>query len=370
MNPVGEFDTPRAPEAVGEWEPPTDPPAESSNSHPAPEAASPGRARAADHTGELMDPQPSFIGIDVSKDHLDLHARPSGAAARFPNDPDGVAALVERTRGLAPALAVLEATGGLEHPAAAALAAAGVPVAVINPRQARRFAEAVGRLAKTDALDAGVLARFAEQVRPHPRPLPDADTRALSELLDRRRQLLGMQTAERNRLGSAAQPRVRRDIEAHLRWLAKRLSDLDADLARAVEASPVWRANDDLLRSIPGIGAVLSRTLLADLPELGTLTREQVAALAGVAPVNRDSGRWSGRRSVAGGRSGVRAVLYMAALSARRFNPVLRGFADRLAAKGKAAKVVLVAVARKLLVIANAVLRDRKPWVETTPVAA
>lgn len=317
-----------------------------------------------------MTPAPCFVGIDVSKDHLDAHARPAGTAERFPNDPGGVAALAAWARARAPALVVLEATGGLEHPAAAALAAAGVPVAVVNPRQARDFARATGRLAKTDAIDAEVLARFAEQVRPPARPLPDADTRALAELLDRRRQLVGMRTAERNRLGVATAARVRRDIEAHLGWLDRRLADLDADLAAAVEASPVWRANDDLLRSIPGVGPQLSRTLLAGLPELGTLSREQVAALAGVAPVNRDSGRWTGRRSVAGGRAGVRGVLYMAALSARRFNPPLRAFADRLAAEGKAAKVVLIAVARKLLVIANAVLRDRKPWVQITPAAA
>jgi transposase len=316
-----------------------------------------------------MNPQPCFAGIDVSKDHLDLHARPSGVAHRFPNDPDGVAALVSRVSGLAPALVVLEATGGMEYPAAAALAAAGVPVAVVNPTQARRFAQATGRLAKTDALDAAALAHFAEAVRPEPRPLPDADTRSLRELLDRRRQLIGMRTAEGNRLPSVTAERVRKNIRAHLRWLDRELGALDADLAAAVRASPVWRANDDLLQSIPGVGPVVSRALLAELPELGTLSREEVAALAGVAPMNRDSGRWGGRRSVAGGRSGVRAALYMAALSARRFNPTLKGFADRLAEKGKAAKVILVAVARKLLVIANAVLRDQKPWKTATTAA-
>ena len=309
-----------------------------------------------------MSHQPSFAGIDVSKDHLDLHARPSGLAERFANDPDGVAALAARLSPLAPALVVLEATGGLEYPAAAALAAAGLPVAVVNPTQARRFAQATGRAAKTDAIDAAALAHFAEAVRPEPRPLPDADARALRELLDRRRQLLGMRTAETNRLGTVASERVRRSIESHVRWLDKQLGAADADLAAAIEASPAWRASDDLLRSIPGVGPAVSRALLAGLPELGALTREQVGALAGLAPVNRDSGRRRGRRFIAGGRSVVRAALYMAALSARRFNPVLRAFADRLAARGKAAKVVLVAVARKLLVIANAVLRDQKPW--------
>lgn len=313
-----------------------------------------------------MNPHPCFAGVDVSKDHLDLHARPSGVAERFANDPDGVAALVARLSPLAPALVVFEATGGMEYPAAAALAAAGVPVAVVNPTQARRFAQATGKLAKTDALDAAALAHFAEAVRPDPRPLPDAAARALRELLDRRRQLIGMRTAETNRLGAVASDRVRRNIRAHLRWLDRELGGLDADLAAAVEASPAWRANDDLLRSIPGVGPAVSRTLLAELPELGTLSREEVAALAGVAPMNRDSGRWAGRRFTAGGRAGVRAALYMAALSARRFNPALKGFADRLAGKGKAAKVVLVAVARKLLVIANAVLRDQRPWNDQT----
>ncbi|HJZ57374.1 MAG TPA: IS110 family transposase [Gemmataceae bacterium] len=317
-----------------------------------------------------MNPQPCLAGIDVSKDALDLHALPAGVTRQFPHDPDGVAALVESVRALGPALVVLEATGGLEYPAAAALAAGGLSVAVVNPCQARDFARATGRLAKTDAIDAAALARFAERVRPEPRPLPDADTRALRELLERRRQLLGMRAAESNRLGSAGAERVRRDIRAHLRWLDKQLGGRDAELGRAIEASPVWRVNDDLLRSIPGIGSVLSRTLLAEWPELGRLSRGPVAALAGVAPMNRDSGRWQGCRAVTGGRSRLRSVLYMAALSARRFNPVLTGFADRLAAAGKAAKVVLVAVARKLLVIANAVLRDQKPWRPAAPAAA
>jgi len=309
-----------------------------------------------------MDPLPCFVGIDVSKDSLDLHARPAGTAQRFDNAPDGVAALTARVAGLAPTLVVLEATGGLEYPAAASLAAAGLAVAVVNPTQARRFAQASGRLAKPDAPDAAALAHFAEAIRPEARPLPDAEARAFQELLDRRRQLVGMRTAEGNRLASATSAAVRRDIEDHLGYLGGRLDDLDAELARAVEASPAWRAKDDLLRSIPGVGEVLSRTLLAELPELGTLSGREVAALAGLAPLNRDSGRWSGRRLVAGGRSRLRGVLYMAALSARRHNPPLRAFAGRLAAKGKAAKVVLVAVARKLLVVANAVLRDRKPW--------
>lgn len=317
-----------------------------------------------------MTPTPCYLGIDVSKDFLDFHVRPTGETGRVPNDPGGVASMTTRAAGRSPALVVIEATGGYEHPVAAALAAAGVPVAVVNPRQVRDFARATGRLAKTDRLDAEVLAHFADAVRPDPRPLADADTRRLAELLDRRRQLLGMRTMASNRLAQATDRAVRRDIADHLKWLAVRLERADKELAAAVEASPVWRANDDLLRSIPGIGPVVSRTLLAEFPELGTLTRQQVAALAGVAPMNRDSGRGSGRRFIAGGRSGVRTAVFQAALSARRYNAPLKAFADRLSAKGKAAKVVLIAVARKLLVIANAILRDRKPWADSAPAAA
>lgn len=317
-----------------------------------------------------MNATPCYLGIDVSKDFLDLHARPHGEIVRVANDPDGVASITTRAAALSPALVAIEATGGYEHPLAAALAAAGLPVAVVNPRQVRDFAKATGRLAKTDAIDAAVLAHFAEAVRPEPRPLADADTRRLAELLDRRRQLLGMRTMESNRLAQATAAVVRRDIEAHLKWLDDHLDRTDKELAAAVEASPVWRADDELLQSIKGVGPVVSRTLLAEIPELGTLSRQQVAALAGVAPMNRDSGRRSGKRFIAGGRARVRTALFQAALSARRFNPVLKAFADRLTAQKKAAKVVLIAVARKLLVIANAILRDRKPWVQITPVAA
>ncbi len=309
---------------------------------------------------------PPFVGIDVSKDHLDLHARGAGAAGRYGNDPEGIAALVARVAALAPARVVLESTGGLEHPAAAALAAAGLPVAVVNPRQVRDFARAVGRLAKTDALDAEVLALFAERVQPPARPLADAQTRALQALVDRRRQLLGMRAAEAQRRAAAPAGAVRRSIDAVLRVLDRQLAGVDGELGAAVQASPVWRVNEELLRSIPGVGPVVSRTLLAELPELGALSRQQAAALAGVAPVNRDSGRRSGRRGIAGGRAGVRTALYQAALSARRYNPALRAFADRLAAGGKAPKVILVAVARKLLVVANAILRTQQPWAAQT----
>jgi transposase len=302
-----------------------------------------------------------FVGIDVSKDRLDIATR-AGEAFSEANDPAGHAALVARLRPMGVALVVLEATGGLELPAAAALAAAGIPAAVVNPRQARDFAKAAGRLAKSDALDAAVLAHFAEAIRPQARPLPGAAAMALEALLARRRQLLEMLTMERNRLGGCADRRVRKDLESHVAWLGKRLKAADADLAAAVKASPVWREKDDLLRGIPGIGPVASRTLLACLPELGSVEGGQAAALAGLAPFDDDSGRRRGRRRVAGGRAEVRSVLYMAALSARRHHPALRAFADRLRAAGKPAKVVLTAVARKLVVIANAVLRSGKPW--------
>jgi transposase len=301
-----------------------------------------------------------FVGIDVAKDRLDVHVLPQAERFAVPNDPRGVADLLARLQPLGPALIVLEATGGLEHPAAAALAAAGLPVAVVNPRHARDFAKATGRLAKTDALDAGDLALFAQRVRPEPRPLPAEAAREFDALLQRRRQLLEMRVAEQNRLGAAA--KVRASLQAHIDWLSRQLAKVDQELAAAVQASPVWRAKDELLQSIKGIGPAVSRTLLAALPELGELTRQQVAALAGLAPLNRDSGRRQGVRSIGGGRPEVRSRLYMAALSAARFNPALRAFSDRLRRAGKAVKVRLVAVARKLLTIANAVLRDGRPW--------
>jgi transposase len=304
----------------------------------------------------------TFVGIDVAKAQLDVQVRPTGDTFAVANDPAGIADLVSRLVPLRPTLIVLEATGGWEYAAAAALAAAGLSVAVVNPRQARDFAKAVGRLAKTDALDAGTLAEFAERVRPTPRPLPDATAREFEALLLRRRQLLEMRAAEQNRLGTATAAPVRASLQAHIAWLSKQLERVDKELAAAVEASPVWRAKDELLQSIPGIGPVVSRTLLAALPELGTLTRQQVAALAGLAPLNRDSGTRRGQRSIGGGRAEVRSLLYMAALSAARYHPALKAFAERLKEAGKAVKVRLVAVARKLLTIANAVLRDERPW--------
>jgi transposase len=354
---------PLAPEAVPERVSPRPRSRHSPNSRSDPDRigkAGHGRSTPPPEDAPMSDPAP-FVGIDVAKDRLDVCARP-GAAFAVANDPAGLADLVARLAPLRPALAVLEATGGFEHAAAAALAAAGIPVAVVNPRQARDFARATGRLAKTDRIDAEGLALFAERVRPQPRALPGEQAREFEALLQRRRQLVEMRVAEQNRLGPAAAAKVRASLQAHVDWLSKQLGKVDQELAAAVEASPVWRAKDELLRGIPGVGPALSRTLLAALPELGTLTRQQAAALAGLAPVSRDSGTRQGRRSIAGGRAEVRSLLYMAALSAARYNPALRAFAGRLRRAGKAAKVRLVAVARKLLVIANAVVRDGRPW--------
>ncbi len=303
-----------------------------------------------------------FIGIDVAKATLDVAVRPSGEPWRTANDEAGVAALVTRLRPLAPALIVLEATGGFETAAVAALATAGLSVVVANPRQVRDFARATGQLAKTDTLDAQILALFAERVRPELRPLPDEAARGLDALLTRRRQLLEMKTAEQNRLGFAAAAAVRRDITQHIHWLERRLRDVDSDLEQAVRSSPVWRLKEDLLRSVPGVGPVVSRTLLGELPELGSLTRQQIAALVGVAPRARDSGTLRGKRMVWGGRAPVRAALYMGALVATRYNPVIRAFYARLRAAGKPAKVALVACMRKLLTILNAILRTGTPW--------
>jgi len=304
-----------------------------------------------------------FVGIDVAKATLDLALEPSGEAWSVPNDAAGIDDLVNRLAPLGPTLIVLEATGGYEAAVTATLANAGLPVVVTNPRQVRDFAKACGRLAKTDALDARTLARFAARVQPAPRPLPTEAAQLLDALLTRRRQLIEMLTAETNRLGVARGP-VRRDITQHIRWLKRRLADADGELKAAIQASPVWRAKDDLLQSVPGVGRVLSLTLLAELPELGRLSRREIAALVGVAPLNRDSGRRRGPRVVWGGRAPVRAVLYMGALAATRANPVIRTFFARLRAAGKPTKVALTACMRKLLTILNAMVRHQTPWRE------
>lgn len=308
-----------------------------------------------------MDQGAVWIGIDVAKAWVDVAIRPCGESWRVGNDAAGIAALVQRIQALTPQVVVLEATGGYERAVAGALAAAGLPVAVVNPRQVRAFAKATGRLAKTDALDAHVLAHFGAAVQPEPRPVPDAQAHALTALLARRRQVVAMLTAEKNRLGSTAHP-VRDRIQAHIVWLEQELRELDQELRRTLQARPLWRAQDQLLRSVPGIGPTLAVTLLADLPELGTLDRKQIAALVGVAPLNQDSGIRRGRRRIWGGRARVRAVLYMGTLTATRYNPVIRTFYTRLLAAGKPKKLALTACMHKLLLVLNAMLKQRQAW--------
>ena len=304
-----------------------------------------------------------FVGIDVSKAVLDIAVAPTGEAWSVANSTEGMQELVSKLGEISPKLIVLEATGGLERRAVAALAGASLPVVAVNPRQVRDFAKAMGQLAKTDAIDAAVLALFADRIRPQIRPLRDEETQELEALVVRRRQVVDMITAEKNRL-MAAPPskRVRTAIGKTIKWLQKQLEEIDRDLDNSVKGSPIWREKDDLIQSVPGVGKVLSRTLLSLVPELGTLGKKQLAALVGVAPLNWDSGQQRGRRSVWGGRAHVRAVLYMSALVAARFNPVIRAFHARLIAAGKLPKVALVACMRKLLTILNAIVRDRTPW--------
>lgn len=303
-----------------------------------------------------------FVGIDVSKATLDVHLRPQAQTRQFANTPQGIAALLEWVMPWTPTLIVLEATGGYEQPAVAALSLKGLRVVLVNPKRIRDFAAAVGQQAKTDAIDASVLAEFADKVRPPIRMLDDADTRKLQALLARRNQLIGMRTMESNRLLGITDRVIRRSIQAILKAIEKELDRTDGELDKAIQSSAVWKAKDELLQSIPGIGPVVSRTLLADLPELGTLSREQVAALVGVAPMNRDSGAWRGRRMIRGGRTAVRNMLYLGAHAAKQGNHVMRAFAERLEKGGKARKVIRIALARKLLIIANAVLREGRPW--------
>lgn len=303
-----------------------------------------------------------FVGIDVAKDRLDIHLRPDGESFAVARDGQALAALVERLRGLAPALIVMEATGGYETVVASAIAAAQLPLAVVNPRQIRDFARATGRLAKTDRLDAAAIAHFAEAIRPPVRPIADAQAQALGELVARRRQVIEMIVAETNRRRHATQRRVIRAIERHLALLQAELSELDSDIDGAIRGCPAWQADAELLQSVPGVGPATLRTLIAELPELGRLSRRKIAALVGVAPINRDSGSLRGRRTIAGGRPAVRAGLYMAALVASRANPVIAAHYKKLRAAGKTGKQALVACMRKLLVILNAILRDRKPW--------
>jgi transposase len=305
------------------------------------------------------------VGIDVAKATLDVQVRPSEERWTAANDDAGIRTLVAQLRGVAPTQVVLEATGGYELAVVSALAAAALPVVVVNPRQVRDFAKATGRLAKTDRLDAAVLARFAEQVRPEARPLATADQQELDALLTRRRQLIEMLTAEKNRLGQVfvrGGKQVRKSLKTHITFLERELRMTDTDLGELVRKSPVWRERDDLLQSAPGVGPVLSRTILAALPELGRLDRKAIAALVGVAPMNRDSGLMRGKRMIFGGRAPVRAALYMGTLTATRCNPQIRAFYQRLVAAGKPKKVALTACMRKLLIILNAMVRQGTRW--------
>jgi transposase len=302
-----------------------------------------------------------FVGIDVSKVRLDVAVRPSSDPLSVAYDATGITTVRTQLSQWHPTLIVVEATGGLERLLVRALVDAALPVIVVNPRQVRDFAKATGRLAKTDTLDAQVLARFAEVIQPSLRVIPDVQTQELAALLARRRQVLAMQGAEQHRLDRAPD-RVRKRIEAHLRWLHEELARLDADLDDLIQQSPVWRAREELLQRVPGIGPVMSRTVLAELPELGLLNRKQLAALVGVAPFNRDSGQLRGHRTIWGGRASVRRVRYRAALVATRWNPVIRVFYQRLRAAGKAPKVALVAAMRKLLTMLNAMVHAGTPW--------
>jgi transposase len=304
---------------------------------------------------------PIFVGIDVSKARLDIAWRPSGAMESFPNNKTGIKSLLKQLCTVKPVLIVLEASGGIERALVRALVAAELPLTVANPRQVRDFAKATGQLAKTDVLDAQILARFAEAMRPALRPLPDEMTLELRALIGRRRQITEMLAAEKNRL-SRAPRQVQKRIEAHIRWLQSELERYDEELDQTIRQSPIWREQENLLKSVPGIGSIISRTVLAELPELGSLNRKQIAALVGVAPLNWDSGLLRGRRVIWGGRAHVRTALYMAALTASRCNPVIRDFYKRLRAAGKKPNVALVACMRKLVVILNAILKHRVPW--------
>jgi len=303
-----------------------------------------------------------FVGIDVSKDRLDVHVRPTDESFAIQADETGIAALLARLAGLQPSLVVLEATGGYEAAVAAAIAHAGVPVAVVNPRQIRDFARATGQLAKSDTLDARVIARFAETVQPPVRGLATDQAQALAELVSRRRQLVDMLAAEMNRYRQARNRPLQKRINAHVTWLTRAIEELEDDIKRLIRSSPVWRETENLLMSVPGIGDITAHALIADLPELGHLDRRRIAALVGIAPLNRDSGLWRGRRTIGGGRPTVRRALYMATMVAIRYNPMIAAFYRRLTAAGRPKKVAIIAAMRKLVTILNAVLRDQRPW--------
>jgi transposase len=302
------------------------------------------------------------VGIDVSKNRLDVAVRPTGEVFAVVRDAEGLDALVARLKPLAPVAVAVEATGGYETVVAASLAAADLPVVVVNPAQVRSFAQALGKRAKSDPIDALVIAHFVEATRPEIRPLPDAETRLLGDLVSRRRQIVGMITAERQRQKILTGKRLQRSIARLLAALQKELSSLETDIDQAVRGSPAWREKEDLLASVPGIGKIIARTVMAELPEIGTLDRRQIAALVGLAPWTRQSGTWKGKSFIGGGRAAVRAALFLGAMVAARHNPELKLFRDRLVQAGKPKLVALVATARKLLTILNALIRDRKPW--------
>ena len=311
-----------------------------------------------------------YVGIDVAKATLDVAIGSDGELVQVENNEAGIARLLERLGEVEPTLVVLEATGGYETVVAGAIVGRGIAVAVVNPRQVRDFAKATGVLAKTDRIDARVLARFAEAVRPEPRPLPTAEAKELEEYLSRRRQLVDMLTMEKNRQSIATTERMKKSLKKHIDWLEEALRRANDDIDKAIRNSPAWREQEDLLRSMPGIGPVSARTMLAELPELGRLNRKKIAALVGVAPLNRDSGTLQGSRTCWGGRASVRQVLYMAAVTAVRCNPVIRRTYAALRTRGKKHKVALVACMRKLLTIANAILRDGVAWRPQGGVAA
>ncbi len=309
-----------------------------------------------------MNTQEVYVGIDVSGDRLEVHTHPSGQSWSVAYEEAGLSALVARLQGLGVALVVLEATGKLQDVAAATLYAAGLPVAVVNPRQVRDFARATGRLAKTDRLDAAVIAHFGAAIQPTAQPAPDAERQRLSELVARRRQLVEMVTAEQNRLRSTQDAALREEVQVHIRWLKAALKKLEKEISRTIRQNPLWRAQDELLRSTPGVGPVTACTLLAGLPELGQLRQRPLAGLVGVAPMNCDTGRRRGERHIRGGRATVRRALYMATLVGVRKNEVLRAHYQHLLVAGKPRKVALVACMRKLLLVLNAMVRTGQPW--------
>jgi transposase len=303
-----------------------------------------------------------IVGIDVSKERLDVAVRPSGEVFAVERNAPGLELLTTRLKALSPHIVALEATGGFETVAAAVLAASELPVVIVNPAQIRAFAKAIGQRAKTDPIDAAVIAHFAEATKPEPRPLPDEATRLLADLIARRRQIIEMIVAERQRETRVAIPRLRKSIIRLLKALEKELASLDGDIDDAVRGSPAWREKENLLASVPGIGSTIARTLIAELPELGRLGRKEIAALAGLAPFTRRSGQWRGKSFISGGRATVRAALFMGAMVAKKHNPILKAFFDRLVAAGKPKMVAIIAVARRLLTILNAILRDKRPW--------